>query len=243
MGGSKLLLENKNGISRIILNDSVTGNLFSEEFADELLEKFRSAQQHENEIIEFSSSDRVYFSRGPDLEYLKSIPKEFAIEQLKKISQKLNQFIFELSLTDKLTILSVNGAAFGGGINIFLSCDIRLATKKTKIYENFRTFGLPLDLSASILLPKYLGVTNTQRLLLNNKLLLGDEAYKMGLFHEYFSTKRELENKLEEISKWDTKEKESIKISNKLIHKDAHEFLEQLKTENDILLHQFMKLW
>ena len=70
MRGDKLLLENKNGISKIILNDRVTGNIFSEEFADELLEKFREAQQLENGIIEFSSSDRIYFSRGPDLEYL-----------------------------------------------------------------------------------------------------------------------------------------------------------------------------
>lgn len=243
MRGDKLLLESKNGISKIILNDRVTGNMFSEEFADELLEKFREAQQLENEIIEFSSLDRIYFSRGPDLEYLQSIPKELAVEQLKKISQKLNQFIFELSLTDKLTILSVNGAAFGGGINIFLPCDIRLTTKKTKIYENFRTFGLPLDLSASILLPKYLGSTNTQKLLLDNELLFGDKAYKIGMFHECFPTKKELENRVEEISGWDTKEKESIKISNKLIYKDRREFLEQLKNENDVLLQQFMKSW
>lgn len=57
------------------------------------------------------------------------------------------------------------------------------------------------------------------------------------------SYKKELENRVEEISGWDTKEKESIKISNKLIYKDRREFLEQLKNENDVLLQQFMKSW
>ncbi len=81
----------------------------------------------------------------------------------------------------KPSIAAVNGAAYGLGCGVALSCDIRLASQAARFSEAFVRNGLiPADGSAWQL-PRLIGLSNTLLLQYTGDAVDGQEAYRMGL--------------------------------------------------------------
>ena len=102
----------------------------------------------------------------------------------------------------KPSIAAVNGAAYGLGCGIALSCDIRIASENARFSEAFIRNGLiPADGSAWQL-PRLIGLSNTLLLQYTGDAVDGKEAYRMGLcskvvpHDELMSTTMELATRL-----------------------------------------------
>jgi 2-(1,2-epoxy-1,2-dihydrophenyl)acetyl-CoA isomerase len=81
----------------------------------------------------------------------------------------------------KPTIAAVNGAAYGLGCGVALSCDIRIASESARFSEAFVRNGLiPADGSAWQL-PRLIGLSNTLLLQYTGDAVDGQEAFRMGL--------------------------------------------------------------
>jgi enoyl-CoA hydratase/carnithine racemase len=81
----------------------------------------------------------------------------------------------------KPSIAAVNGAAYGLGCGVALSCDIRIASQDARFSEAFVRNGLiPADGSAWQL-PRLIGLSNTLLLQYTGDAVDGQEAYRMGL--------------------------------------------------------------
>ncbi len=81
----------------------------------------------------------------------------------------------------KPTIAAVNGAAYGLGCGVALSCDIRIASESARFSEAFVRNGLiPADGSAWQL-PRLIGLSNTLLLQYTGDAVDGQEAYRLGL--------------------------------------------------------------
>jgi 2-(1,2-epoxy-1,2-dihydrophenyl)acetyl-CoA isomerase len=89
----------------------------------------------------------------------------------------------------------MHGFAFGGGFNLFLAADLRLATASTVIVENFGRLGLTPDLSASYFLPRFCGAARTLDRLWRAPQFSGSEAAALGLISESVATKAELRSR------------------------------------------------
>ncbi|MCR2815542.1 enoyl-CoA hydratase/isomerase family protein [Microbacterium jiangjiandongii] len=86
--------------------------------------------------------------------------------------------------TDKPTICAINGYALGGGLEIALRADIRIASSNA-------SFGLPEVRIGSIpgsagtqLLPRVVGVPNAMKLILTGERIDAEEALRIGLVQE-----------------------------------------------------------
>lgn len=231
---------NEGKVLKVVMDDK-EGNIFSEEFANDLLNIMIKSELSPAKIIEFSSDNRVYFSKGPDINSLLSLPMEQSIPLLNKVATILNKFILAIVNSKKLTLCTVNGAAFGGGINIFLATDIRLATRRAKIFENFKSYGLPSDLSTSIFLPIITGITQMQKLLFEGKFINGIEATHLGIFHECFNTNSEMKKRVLDIESMSSAEIASIKETNSLIYPKTTDIKRKLNDEKQLLLSSFEK--
>ncbi len=79
-------------------------------------------------------------------------------------------------------IAAVNGAAAGGGFALVLGSDIRIAARSAKFNAAFIRIGLSAcDIGTSWVLPRLIGASRAQELMLTGRIFDADEAERIGL--------------------------------------------------------------
>ncbi len=89
-------------------------------------------------------------------------------------------FAFMLGLST-VTIAAVNGAAAGVGLVLACWCDIRFVAADAKLTTAHGRLNLPAEYGLSWLLPRLIGHGRAAEILLSSRVLLGDEAQRIGL--------------------------------------------------------------
>jgi enoyl-CoA hydratase/carnithine racemase len=82
------------------------------------------------------------------------------------------------------TIAAVNGAAFGGGLELMLACDIAVAGAAARIGDRHVAVGQVPGWGSSVLLPLAVGPALARRLLIAGETWTGAEAASRGLVSE-----------------------------------------------------------
>ena len=114
------------------------------------------------------------FSSGMDLNALSA--GELHIDWFRSFDDAMRR----LEQLDALTVAKIRGYAIGGGFQIALACDLRVATTDAR-------FGLPAVFEALIpgmgtyRLPRFVGLGRARRLVLTGEMIAADEALKIGL--------------------------------------------------------------
>ena len=86
-----------------------------------------------------------------------------------------------LELLEKPVIAAVNGFALGGGCEMALACDVRVASVKAKFGQHEVNLGLIPGYAATQRLPRLIGLGNALFLLLTAEMIGAEEALRMGL--------------------------------------------------------------
>ncbi|GAB3834421.1 enoyl-CoA hydratase/isomerase family protein [Dactylosporangium cerinum] len=82
------------------------------------------------------------------------------------------------------TVAAVNGAAFGGGLELLLACDIAVAADTARIGDRHIAAGQVPGWGSSVLLPRAVGPALARRLLITGDTWTGAEAARRGLVSE-----------------------------------------------------------
>lgn len=91
-----------------------------------------------------------------------------------------HNFAFHFGLT-KPVIAAINGPAAGVGLVLACFADIRFAAAGAKLTTAHGKLGLPAEYGLSWLLPRLIGLTRANDLLLSSRVVLAEEAAEMGL--------------------------------------------------------------
>jgi len=95
---------------------------------------------------------------------------------------KVGQRTFRsLELLEKPVIAAVNGFALGGGCELALACDVRIASTKAKFGQPEVNLGLIPGYAATQRLPRLIGLGNALFLLLSGEMVGAEDALRMGL--------------------------------------------------------------
>jgi enoyl-CoA hydratase len=79
-------------------------------------------------------------------------------------------------------VAAVNGAAAGGGLALALAADVRIAASSARFNVAFVKLGLSgCDIGVSWLLPRWIGASRAFELMLTGRMVLADEAERIGL--------------------------------------------------------------
>lgn len=114
------------------------------------------------------------FSSGIDLKALST--GQIEIDWFRNFDHAMRR----LELLDALTVAKIRGYAIGGGLQIALACDLRVAAPDTKV-------GLPAVMEALIpgmgtyRLPRFIGLGRARRMVLTGELIGAEEALRVGL--------------------------------------------------------------
>lgn len=89
-----------------------------------------------------------------------------------------------LTTMRKPVIAAINGACAGMGLTLALACDVRFAADGAKFTTSFARRGLIAEYGISWLLPRLVGTGVAMDLLLSARVILADEAARLGLVND-----------------------------------------------------------
>ena len=81
-------------------------------------------------------------------------------------------------------LAAVNGPAAGGGANLALACDYRIASDQASIGQVFHKLGLVPDWGGSFFLPRLVGTSRALELVWSARMVPAAEALRLGLFDQ-----------------------------------------------------------
>ena len=117
------------------------------------------------------------FIAGADLHMLKDRSPQDAINA----SKKANEILLFMESMDEPVIAAINGWALGGGCEIALACDIRIASEKAQIGQTEVRVGIMPGYGGNIRLMRLVGSGRAKEIIFTGKILNAAEAERIGL--------------------------------------------------------------
>ena len=158
--------------------DSVA-NVFNEDMFAELNDHLDYIQNNQKTIrgVIFKSAKPSIFIAGADLKSFADDPTPERISYLIKLGQDTFNRIEDLRIT---TVAAINGACLGGGYELALACDHRVATldSNTKIGLPETMLGILPAWGGSTRLPRMIGIAGAMNIILAGKVVVPKLAYK-----------------------------------------------------------------
>jgi 3-hydroxypropionyl-coenzyme A dehydratase len=117
------------------------------------------------------------FSAGGDLNYVVKMSPSEAIDYANHVHGLLNK----IENSDKPVIAAINGFALGGGCQISLACDLRIASSNAKIGQTEVKIGISPGWGATQRLSRIVGISKAKEMIFTGRIVTADEAYSMRL--------------------------------------------------------------
>ena len=94
-------------------------------------------------------------------------------------------------------IAAVNGFALGGGCELAMSCDIRIASSKAKFGQPEVGLGIIPGFSGTYRLPKLIGQGYAKEMIYTGKVIRADEALRIGLVNAVYEPEELMDKAME----------------------------------------------
>ena len=107
------------------------------------------------------------------------------------------ELFLKLENMSKPVIAAVNGFALGGGCELAMSCDIRLASEKAKFGQPEVGLGITPGFGGTQRLPRIVGIGRAMELILTAKTISAAEAKEIGLVNEVYAPEELMDKALE----------------------------------------------
>jgi 3-hydroxypropionyl-coenzyme A dehydratase len=123
------------------------------------------------------------FCAGADISYMVNIDPM----QAERYATSAQDVINRIDRLEKPVIAAVNGFALGGGCELAMACDIRIASSNAKIGQPEVTIGIPPGWGGTQRLMRLIGPAKAKELIFTGKMIMADEAYQIGLVNKVIS--------------------------------------------------------
>jgi 3-hydroxypropionyl-coenzyme A dehydratase len=120
------------------------------------------------------------FCAGADIAYMVNIDPIKAEKYASSAQAVLNK----IERLEKPVIAAVNGFALGGGCELALACDIRIASGNAKIGQPEVTIGIPPGWGGTQRLARIVGPAKAKELIFTGKMITAEEAAQIGLVNK-----------------------------------------------------------
>lgn len=169
------------GIATIRLNRPDKLNAFSGTMREDLVRALNDAGEHKSvRVIVITGAGRG-FSAGGDIDFMRSLQEKREILEFTKLLGDGSAVVTTIRDIDQPVIAAVNGVAAGAGLNMALSCDMRIASDTARFSASFVKIGLHPDWGGTYFLPRIVGTSRAMDLMMTGRMIEADEALAIGL--------------------------------------------------------------
>jgi 3-hydroxypropionyl-coenzyme A dehydratase len=123
------------------------------------------------------------FCAGADISYMVNITPIMAEKYASAAQDVLNK----IEKLEKPVIAAINGFALGGGCELAMVCDIRIASSNAKLGQPEVTIGIPPGWGGTQRMLRIVGPSKAKELIFTGKTISADEAEQIGLVNKVIS--------------------------------------------------------
>lgn len=192
----ELQFHQENQIAELILNRPQAANAMSTDLLDDLNEAVRGINENDQlrSVVVIGSGNKA-FCAGADLKERKNMTPQQVVETVKYIGETLTN-VENIRVP---VIAAINGAAFGGGLELALACDIRLAAKEAKMGLTETSLAIIPGAGGTQRLPRLIGIGKAKQLIFTAKPIDAKTALEIGLVED-ITDGEQLRNKVLELA-------------------------------------------
>ena len=191
---NNLLLEVEGGIALLTINRPKALNALNSETLAELNACLAELENNEDvKVVILTGSGEKSFVAGADIsEMVNATPAEG-----RKMGLLAREAFGRLENMPQVTIAAVNGFALGGGCEISMSCDIRVASDNAKFAQPECGLGILPGFGGTQRLPRLVGSANAMELILTARNIKAEEAQALGLVSHVYDPEELMDKALE----------------------------------------------
>ncbi|MDF2653800.1 MAG: crotonase [Bacillota bacterium] len=172
-----LLYEVKEGIAYVTINRPKSLNALSNEVLDELYAAFTAVNDDPEVQIAILTGEGKAFVAGADISEMVNLSTLEGRAMMIKGQNVMNH----IESIDKPVIGAINGFALGGGCELAMACDIRIASEKAKFGQPEVNLGIIPGFGGTQRLPRLVGKGMGKYLIMTAEMIDAQEAYRIGL--------------------------------------------------------------
>ncbi len=131
-------------------------------------------------VVIITGAGERSFCAGADIAYMVNIEPMKAEKYATSAQSVLNK----IERLEKPVIAAINGFALGGGCELALVCDIRIASSNAKIGQPEVTIGIPPGWGGTQRLTRIVGPAKAKELIFTGKMVTAEEAAQIGLVNK-----------------------------------------------------------
>jgi len=218
-----IIYEKSEGIATITLNRPEALNAWSQELAQEFLTVMEDARKDEQvKAVVITGAGEKAFSAGADIKAMKGMTALKARE-LSNMGYKICNAIESL---EKPVIAAINGYALGGGMEVSMACDFRIASDKARMGQTEINIGLIPGWGGTQRLTRLVGKARAKELVYSGKIIDANTALQWGLVNNVVPAEQLMTTAKEFAKELAGKAPVALKVAKALINKGADVDLE-----------------
>ena len=178
-----IIAEVVDGIATLELNRPEVRNAINKELCDAVSRALDTwAAQDDVRVVIISGAGGKAFAAGADIGELKERTHGQAfLAWTQRMLQQVEDF-------PRPTIAAIDGYALGGGLELALACDLRVASKTAKIGMPEVTLGIFPSAGGTWRLPRLVGLGRAKELIYTGRIVDASEAAGWGMFESLVET-------------------------------------------------------
>lgn len=174
-----LLIEKKDNIAVLSFNRPKVLNALNSEVLKELDVAIDEMKNDKDIYVLIITGVGKAFVAGADISEMRDMNAEEG-----RLFAELGSKVFrKIELMEKPVIAAVNGFALGGGCEISMCCDIRIASEKAKFAQPEVGLGIIPGFAGTQRLSRLVGTAKAKELIFTGNMIKADEAYRIGLLN------------------------------------------------------------
>jgi 3-hydroxypropionyl-coenzyme A dehydratase len=168
-------------------------NALDKEVAAELYTAIDNAGVDDKiKVIIITGAGERSFCAGGDIRYVANIDPIEA----ERYATFMHGLLNKMENLEKPVIAAINGYALGGGCQLALACDIRIASSNARLGQPEVTIGIPPGWGGTQRLSRIVGPAKAKELIYTGKMITANEAERIGLVNKVVSMTPEEANSL-----------------------------------------------
>lgn len=213
-----IIYEKNERIATITLNRPEALNTFSKQVENEVLQALEDIKNDENvRVVILTGTGEKAFSAGADIKTMKGM-NALKARELSLMGEKL---CYSLENLEKPVIAAINGYALGGGLEVAMACDLRIASENARMGQTEINIGLIPGWGGTQRLTRLVGRGKAKELVLTGKMIDAKTAEQLGIINMVAPADKFRETVKQFATELAAKAPVAIKVAKALINRGA----------------------
>ena len=192
---ANVLIERKDGVGLVTVNRPQQMNCMNSETRLELADAFTNlGKDSEISVIILTGAPGKAFIAGADIKEF--LERDMSSQEALEEDWIVTKVISDLS---KPVIAMIDGFCLGGGLEIAMACDLRIASDRTKLGQPEINLGIIPGAGGTQRLTRLIGEGRAMEMILTGRMITAEEACNYGILNFTYAAE-ELEAKTMEIA-------------------------------------------